>query len=229
MTAITHWIVEIGELDGTFKKDIALLKGFLTLDQDKIRVPYGRADSEYARRTVFMATVNEEHFLVDPTGNTRFWTIPVIDINYEHDVDMQQVFAQMAVDYENGVPWWLTREEEALLEMHNANHRTVSALRERILDALDLSRIGDPKVPPMTASHLLMQILGIAQPNDTQSKECARVLREYLGEPTRSKGRTRWRIPLRVVEFDSDLDQEPEVEPEARPDSVPGVDPADTF
>jgi len=95
LTAIAHWIVEIGELDGTLKRDIARLKGFLTGDQDKIRKPYGRAYSSFARRTVFCATVNDAKFLVDPTGNSRWWTIPVVNIKYTHDIDMQQLFAQL--------------------------------------------------------------------------------------------------------------------------------------
>ena len=95
LTAISHWIVEIGELDSSFKKDIARLKGFLTADRDKIRVPYGRTACEYPRRTVFAATVNDSNFLVDATGNSRWWTIPVKDINYKHGIDMQQVFAQL--------------------------------------------------------------------------------------------------------------------------------------
>ena len=37
ITAVCHWIVEIGELDSSFKKDIARLKGFLTADRDKVR------------------------------------------------------------------------------------------------------------------------------------------------------------------------------------------------
>jgi len=39
ITAVCHWIVEIGELDSSFKKDIARLKGFLTADRDKVRRP----------------------------------------------------------------------------------------------------------------------------------------------------------------------------------------------
>lgn len=81
VTAVSHWIVEIGELDSSFRKDVARLKGFITGDKDKVRRPYAKADSEYQRRTVFCATVNEENFLVDQTGNTRWWTIPVVEIN----------------------------------------------------------------------------------------------------------------------------------------------------
>jgi predicted P-loop ATPase len=138
--AITHWIVEIGELDSSFKKDFARLKGFLTNDSDKVRRPYARTESEYPRRTVFFATVNDENFLVDHTGNTRWWTLPVESINFEHRIDMQQVFAQLAQDLLADKQWWLTKEEEQQLETHNSLHRTNSVLRERLLDAIDLTR-----------------------------------------------------------------------------------------
>ena len=82
--AISHWIVEIGELDSSFKKDVARLKGVLTSDSDKVRRPYARTESEYPRRTVFFATVNDNNFLVDSTGNTRWWTIPLASIKYQH-------------------------------------------------------------------------------------------------------------------------------------------------
>lgn len=105
--AITHWVVEVGELDSSIKKDVARLKGVLTSDHDKIRRPYAREDAEFARRTVFVATVNDPKFLVDTTGNTRFWTIDVESINYNHGINMQQVFAQLAVQLEDGAQWWL--------------------------------------------------------------------------------------------------------------------------
>ena len=66
LSAVSHWIVEIGELDSSFNKDVARLKGFLTSNADKVRRPYARSDSEYARRTVFCATVNQTTFLNRP-------------------------------------------------------------------------------------------------------------------------------------------------------------------
>lgn len=66
--AIGFAITEIGELDSSFKKDIARLKGFLTDDTDRVRRPYDRRESSYPRRTVFAATVNEHQFLQDPTA-----------------------------------------------------------------------------------------------------------------------------------------------------------------
>ena len=84
--------------------DMARLKGVLTRDFDKVRRPYARAESEYQRRTVFFASVNKPNFLVDMTGNTRWWTIPVSKINYEHGIDMQQVFAQLDANEGQAVP-----------------------------------------------------------------------------------------------------------------------------
>jgi putative DNA primase/helicase len=195
LTAVSHWIVEIGELDSSFKKDIARLKGFLTNDKDKLRRPYGRADSEYQRRTVFCATVNEHGFLVDPTGNSRWWTIPVTRVDYDHKIDMQQLFAQMAVEYQKGEQWWLTPQEEQWLDEANKAHRTISVIQEQILGLMDLKRKDDKSNRAMTPTELLIQ-LGIKNPSNAQAKECAAVLREHLGESKRVGGRNVWRIPL---------------------------------
>jgi len=196
VTAISHWIVEIGELDSSFKKDTARLKGFITSDRDKVRRPYGRADSEYPRRTVFCATVNDHDFLVDMTGNSRWWTIPVTKIDYTHGIDMQQLFAQLAVDYEKGAHWWLSQGEEKCLEKHNQGHRTISVIRDRVLEHIDIERLHDPNLPAMTPTELLRDI-GFDNPTNPQSRECAAVLRDLIGESKRIKGQNKWRIPVK--------------------------------
>lgn len=197
ITAVAHWIVEIGELDSSFKKDIARLKGFLTADRDKVRRPYGKTDSEYPRRTVFCATVNDHDFLVDSTGNSRWWTIPVTAVNYNHGIDMQQLFAQLAVDFANGIQWWLTPDEDALLEFQNKDHRVTSVIRERILEALDLDLIGENGLSACTPTQVL-QSIGIQNPTNPQCKECTAILRELLGESKRIKGQDKWRIPFKL-------------------------------
>jgi predicted P-loop ATPase len=209
LTAVSHWIVEIGELDSSFKKDIARLKGFLTAGSDKLRRPYARYDSEYQRRTVFCASVNAQGFLIDDTGNSRWWTIAVTSINHQHNIDMQQVFAQLADEFYAGQPWWLTQEEEEQLEWLNARFRVVSALREKLLDAIDMDRSGSPeKCPAMTASEVLMGI-GISYPTNPQSRECGAILRELFGESKRICGRDKWRVKLKDIQYGRALNSEP--------------------
>lgn len=206
MTAVSHWITEIGELDSSFRKDPGRLKGFLTNSHDKLRRPYARVDSEYPRRTVFCATVNDDQFLVDLTGNTRWWTIPVTKINYNHDIDMQQLFAQIAEGFNDGKEWWLTREEEELLEQHNMQHRKASAIRDLVMDSLDLNKKDSNKLPAMSASEFLRR-LEIKNPSNAQAKECGAVLREHLGDPKKLNGTYKWRIPLLdepIVRVDDD-------------------------
>jgi len=195
--AITHWIVEIGELDSSFRKsDVSRLKGVLTSDSDKVRRPYAKSESEYQRRTVFAATVNEENFLVDHTGNTRWWTLPLVAIDFQHGIDMQQVFAQLALDFQAGAQWWLTKDEEALLELHNSEHRSVSLMRERVNGLLDLKRIGEPGNPSLGSVEMLTR-LGYDRPTNGDTKELTAVLRELLGDSKKVNGTQKWRIPLR--------------------------------
>ena len=179
--AVTHWLVEIGELDSSFKKDIARLKGFLTSDFDKVRRPYSRTDSEYPRRTVFFASVNQPEFLIDRTGNSRWWTIPVSKINYEHGIDMQQLFAQLAEDFHENTAWWLNEHEEALLDSCNSEHLSVSVIRESLMEIVDLELKGKDGNPAMTPKEVLEK-LGYNNPTNSKSKECAQILRELFGE-----------------------------------------------
>lgn len=210
--AICHWIVEIGELESSLNKDTARLKSCISGTRDAIRRPYARAISEYERHTIFSATVNDPYFLVDDTGNTRWWTISVTSINYEHGINMQQVFAQLAITFKEGEPWWLTQEEEQQLEEHNKHHRRVSVIRDWVVEAIDLD------LPPESRQALtpteVLQKIGFNKPTNPQAKECAGVLREYLGEPKISRGRNKWRVPLRKDQWSPSFQKDDDI-PEA--------------
>lgn len=79
--ALGGWITELGELDGTLKREQMSLKAFITNTSDSIRAPYGRTAVRAPRRTSFCGTVNPGNYLRDETGARRFWTIhtPCID------------------------------------------------------------------------------------------------------------------------------------------------------
>ncbi len=200
MIAIRNWICEIGELDGSFRKDIALMKGFLTNPSDRIRRPYARLDNNYKRRTVFAASVNDEQFLVDTTGNTRFFTLPLEKINWDHGIDMQQVFAQLAVNFTSGGQWWLTDDEQSRLEEMNKEHRTVNAIRELVLDAIDFDCIGTEGLEALTPTELL-QRLEVRNIKNSDTRDCGAVLREVIGQSKRINGRDKWRVPFKRKDF----------------------------
>lgn len=201
--AICHALTEIGELEHSLRRDMARLKGFLTADHDKIRRPYAQFESEYPRRTVFYATVNQTDFLQDNTGNSRWWTLPVVAINYGHSIDMQQVFAQLAVHYHSNAEWWLTAEEEVELEIQNRKHQSISVVGELLANVVDFERDPLPDDRAFTPTDLL-KMAEITRPTNPQAKECGAILRERYGEPKRINGRDRWRVPLLPGEWDDE-------------------------
>lgn len=194
LTALSHWIVELGELDGTFRKaDIARLKAFISQGQDKLRAPYARETSEFARRTVFFGSVNEDRYLVDDTGNRRWWTIPVTTVDYQHGLDMQQVWAEILCDYLAGEPWWLQSDEQAMLTATNADHEAVDPLEELLLQRYNWQLPG--KGMELTASEVLID-LGYREPNRAQATQASKVLTRLTGQQPRKSGSRRlFRLP----------------------------------
>lgn len=127
--ATSFWITELGELDSTYKKaDIAALKAFVTKEFDTYRSAYAKREECVPRRTVFGASVNPQVFLVDDTGNRRWWTVPVVGLDWNHGINTQQLWAEVATMVAEDVPWWLTPEEHARLDLANEAHRMVDPL-----------------------------------------------------------------------------------------------------
>lgn len=123
------WIAELGEIDGTFRKsDIAALKAFVTRESDTYRAAYARCSETTPRRTVLGASVNSPIFLADDTGNRRWWTVPVIDLKWQHGIDIQQMWAEVAELVRAGEPWYLLPEELRDLSNQNQDHQVQDAL-----------------------------------------------------------------------------------------------------
>jgi len=184
--ATSYWIVELGELDGNLRKaDNARLKGFISQEFDQFRKPYGRTEEKFPRRTVFFASVNPEEFLTDDTGNVRWWTVPVIGLNYEHDIDMQQLWAEVFVWYEAGEKWWLDQNEEALLEAVNDAHQQSDPIEELIINRYS-NAVGSKNTRQMVATQVLLEI-GYDRPTKTQLNVAAQALRKLFGDAKRTK------------------------------------------
>lgn len=108
----SFWITELGELGSTFNKsDQNALKAFVTRSTDVYRSAYALREERVPRRTMLAGTVNDPVFLVDPTGNRRWWTIPVVGFERNHGLDMQQVWAEVYERVKAGLVWYLNDDE----------------------------------------------------------------------------------------------------------------------
>lgn len=195
---ISYWLVELGELDATFRKaDIAALKAFITRDRDELFLRYSRAVSTYPRRTAFMATVNERAYLKDETGNRRYWTIECgAGLNSHHQVNVQQVWAQVKHLWASGERYNLTPEESAMLNQSNEAHTEVSPIEELFLSRFDWEDVTRPE--QMSATDALLAV-GYDRPNRQQTREAGQILRKLTGgEPRKSNGRQVFDLPQKV-------------------------------
>lgn len=192
LEVIAHVAVELGELDATFRKaDIAQLKAFMTKQQDNIRRPYAGLPSKYPRQMVFTASVNNAEFLADETGNDRFWVIALEALDYQHNINMQQLWAQVFTWYQAGEQWWLTPEETAVMRQNNQRFEQPDPIHELIACRFD------PAAPRRdyvkTATEILL-LLG-QTPDKSKVTKVGIVLRKMGFNAVRSNGVTRFYLP----------------------------------
>ena len=212
--AISFWITELGELEGTFKRsDMSALKNFLTRSTDVLRMPWGRRMSEFQRRTVFGATVNQREILIDDTGNSRWWCIPVERMDMIDRRDMQQIWAEVYEDYymrgtEDPLgQWWLTKEEEAELARQNWQFEAPNPIEDLLTEGLNWE-LDRGFWREMTATDALIQagFVGVPRPGDAM--RAARVLRKLTGTTSKRSGHDRsrmWLLPPKKEKGGADI------------------------
>ncbi|MGL5314957.1 MAG: VapE domain-containing protein [Peptostreptococcaceae bacterium] len=128
---IKYWVAELGELDATFKRDLSKLKAFITEQNDEFRRPYAIKPVVYPRKTSFYATVNNDDFLKDETGNRRYWVIPVkqIDFSIIDGLDIEGLWGEVMHIKEDGkVKHYLEQEELDLLNSSNEEFKIYNSM-----------------------------------------------------------------------------------------------------
>lgn len=94
-----------------------LLKYLLSTHDVKMRPPYGRVEEQRKRYASFIATTNNEHPLVDPTGSRRFVCVKADVIDNKGIINHDQIFAQAVEALHNRERYWFTdKETEKLME-----------------------------------------------------------------------------------------------------------------
>lgn len=109
------WIYEIAELSGLRRSQVEDVKGALTKTSDRFRPKYGREWIEQPRECVFAASTNERRYLMDLTGNRRFWPV-LVGATWEPGRRValgrlaqvrEQLWAESSHRYNGGEPWHL--------------------------------------------------------------------------------------------------------------------------
>lgn len=100
------------------KRDENELKNLITTPAVKYRRPYDTYIEEYSHLASFMASVNGNDFLTDPTGSRRFLPFEVIRIYIDKalSINMDHVFSEIMYLYKQGVRYWFGDKE--IEELH---------------------------------------------------------------------------------------------------------------
>jgi putative DNA primase/helicase len=206
LESLARPIVELGEIDSTFRKaDIAALKAFLTNEEDTYRAPYAPAAKSWPRCTVFAATVNNTKFLVDETGNRRFWPVEVVAVQPDHSIDMMQVWAQAKALLDAGELWYLVGDELVLQMAHAEEHRLKSDVED--LFAIWWARVlkspePDRKKWPVFNLTTIMGLIGGHSTSQRDRATLARLCDQAFGKKLAVRGNRGWRVPVNKDAYD---------------------------
>ena len=104
------WICEIPELSAFTKaKEVESIKAFITRQKDSYRKPYDRNVDDRPRMCVMIGTTNNPVFLIDQTGNRRFYPVRTHSNGYDiyrHEEEIRnyirQCWAEALVKFKQG-------------------------------------------------------------------------------------------------------------------------------
>lgn len=211
MVIARSWIVELAELSALKKGDADAAKAFFTTRTDLYRLPYGKAVSEVHRRGVFAGSTNPvgDGYLTDRTGNRRYWTVAVEQIDIARvKRDRDQLFAEAAVRARRALAaldageepaaedrWWLESGEETDAAEGAANERlTENATSDAFMRAW-LNVEPHKRPVEVTVSDVIRDILNVSidRLNPKLERDVGQALRDagFTKEPDRAPGRRR--------------------------------------
>jgi putative DNA primase/helicase len=208
LKALSFWIVELGEIDATFKKsDIESLKAFITEKFDILRSPYGIKANNYSRRTVFYGTVNDMEFLQDQQ-NRRFWVLRVREF-HDTQLDPAQFWAQLKqlylkirpqiVDSEtrlrhNEYGWFLSPQERAQLQKTQNIFKTSDPITETLDHHVIVPVIQGQNSGEWLNPTMILKECGIRSPTKRDLNTAGNWLRDH---GYRADGQRRYNVEIR--------------------------------
>ncbi|CAK0750894.1 putative DNA primase/helicase [Gammaproteobacteria bacterium] len=122
------WFVEAPEMSSIRRAEAEAVKHFFTKRNDRYRSAYARYTKKCHRQCIFIASTNDPQMLVDPTGNRRFWIMPVKPPKHasvwqpELAANRDQLFAEAYFQWAMGENLYLPPDLEAEAERLQREH-----------------------------------------------------------------------------------------------------------
>jgi predicted P-loop ATPase len=134
------FVLELPELSNFNRSSVEDMKAMMAATSNHVRLAWERSPRDYKRQCIFMGSTNKDTYLLDDTGNRRFWPCPVVVEQIDTDAmrkEIGQVWAEAveryramrAVQPEGYLPLALTNAESIAqsLEMQEARRQQTEA------------------------------------------------------------------------------------------------------
>lgn len=123
-------IINLDEIATISYKDRNKIKSYMTTESIKERLPYDRTTTKINSIANFMASTNEDDFLTDDTGNTRWLIFKVKSIlhdnggskGYNKNVNIDNVYSQAFHLLNNGFKYMMTSKEVKDMDKINKDY-----------------------------------------------------------------------------------------------------------
>ena len=178
------------QLKALNKRDENELKNLITCPMVKYRMPYDKYVEEHPHLASFVASVNGNDFLTDPTGSRRFLPFEVlsIDIQRAKAISVDNVYAEAKALLKSGFRYWFDDDEIAELYRESEDFQVQTAEMELLLRCFE-KPTEDESYSLMTTTEILTY-LGIYTHQPLVAKRMGEALKKagYIKVSKRRNG-----------------------------------------
>ena len=166
------------QLKALNKRDENELKNLITCPMVKYCMPYDKYVEEHPHLASFVASVNGNAFLTDPTGSRRFLPFEVLSIDIERakGISMDSVYAEAKALLSAGFCYWFDDDEIAELYQEREEFQVQTAETELLLCCFEKPTEDNPRCSYMTTTEILTY-LGIYTWQSLTSKRMGEALK----------------------------------------------------
>ena len=145
------------QLKALNKRDENELKNLITCPMVKYRMPYDKYVEEHPHLASFVASVNGNDFLTDPTGSRRFLPFEVLSIDIERAkaISMDAVYTEAKALLKSGFRYWFNDDEIAELYRESEDFQVQTAEMELLLCCFEKPAEDSPHCSYMTTTEIL--------------------------------------------------------------------------
>ena len=145
------------QLKALNKRDENELKNLITCPMVKYRMPYDKYVEEHPHLASFVASVNGNDFLTDPTGSRRFLPFEVLSIDIERAkaISMDAVYTEAKALLKSGFRYWFNDDEIAELYRESEDFQVQTAEMELLLRCFEKPTEDNPHCAYMTTTEIL--------------------------------------------------------------------------